>query len=113
VLACLPLIGGALTLVIFTRSFYSIKVNLYGNDPQGLRWWRRTTLFKDSLAIMNRITPESPAPISFEDDHQGLHSFGQTDSGLSTKRRTVLIATLEYEIMGWNLKVRYASDAKP
>jgi alpha-1,3-glucan synthase len=105
--ASLPLIGGILSLLIFTNIFYPIKVNTYGNDPQGLRWWRQiNAILKESLAILKSLVQRSLIT-------SGLYVDGQTTAdgppmglGTSIKIRTVLIATLEYEILGWNLKIR-------
>jgi alpha-1,3-glucan synthase len=105
--ASLPLIGGILSLLIFTNIFYPIKVNTYGSHPQGLRWWRQMdAIIRERLAILKSLVQRSL-------NTSGLYVDGQTtgerpamDLVTPIKIRTVLIATLEYEILGWNLKIR-------
>jgi alpha-1,3-glucan synthase len=114
----LPILGGILSLLIFTNAFYAIKVNLYGNDPKGLRWWRRIRWvhvakerFVAGFEGFVRGPPTNLVPTRsvFDVTSQTTadHS-GPVTVGFSTAhtRRKVLIATLEYEILGWNIKVR-------
>jgi hypothetical protein len=93
--------------LIFTNIFYPIKVNTYGNDPQGLRWWRQVdAIIKERIAILKSLVQRSLNTSGLYVD--GLTTGERPPMGLVTpiKIKTVLIATLEYEILGWNLKIR-------
>jgi alpha-1,3-glucan synthase len=105
--AFLPLIGGILSLLIFTYTFYPIKVNLYGNDPQGLRWWRRQdAIIRKKLAVEKRLVLRPTTTSVLDVDSPTTRDRPPIGLEVSTKLRTVLIATLEYEILGWDLKIR-------
>jgi alpha-1,3-glucan synthase len=103
---CLPLIGGILSLFIFTITFYPVKVNVYGNDPQGLPWWRRLNPSKRWLAVVKSLVQKITTARVLQD--RNFDALGEipTENGASIKSRKVLIATLEYEILGWDIKVR-------
>ena len=105
--ASLPLIGGILSLLIFTNIFYPIKVNTYGNDPQGLRWWRQIdAIIKERLATLKSPVQRTLSASRLYVDAQTTGDRPPLGVGTSLKIRKVLIATLEYEILGWNLKIR-------
>jgi hypothetical protein len=63
-------------------------------------------IIRETLAVLKSLVQRSL-------NTSGLYVDGQTTGdgppmglGTSIKIRTVLIATLEYEILGWNLKIR-------
>lgn len=102
-LLSIPLITGTLAVVIFMWSFYGIRHNRYGVRPKGASKYipilgalgnKSTTDLKDNTPITEKIfRPKySSEIIGWPEDKD--------------KRRKVLIATLEYEIFDWKLKVK-------
>lgn len=100
-LAVIPVLTALLAAAIFRYSFYSIKVNKWGMKPS-----KETSYFpivgghkekkdideKGALALAEKSHKGSDKMIGWPED--------------PSKRRKVLIATLEYEIIDWKLKVK-------
>lgn len=102
-LLTIPFITATVAVVVFMWTFYGIRHNRYGVRPKGASKYlpilgslgnRSTTDFKDNMPISEKIfRPKHPGDvIGWPEDKD--------------KRRKVLIATLEYEIMDWKLKVK-------
>lgn len=100
-LAAIPVITAFVAAMIFRYSFYSIKVNKWGMKPT-----KETSYFpiigghkekdkdlseKGALALADKPSKQTKV-IGWPED--------------AGKRRKVLIATLEYEIIDWKLKVK-------
>ena len=102
-LLSIPLITGTLSVVIFMWSFYGIRYNKWGVKP---------TKDHSYFPILGALGHKSTSNLSKE--HMSEKIFGghhkQTDvigwPEDKNKRRKVLIATLEYEIIDWKLKVK-------
>ncbi|KAK0612409.1 putative cell wall alpha-1, 3-glucan synthase [Bombardia bombarda] len=89
-LAVLPIVGGLTAVWIFMGSFYKVKVNKVGFKRRG-----RSPLRDFS----NRLSS-----ISFENfRHKGDEMEMAVVPG---KRRKVIIATMEYNIDDWNIKIK-------
>ncbi|KAI0035090.1 glycoside hydrolase family 13 and glycosyltransferase family 5 protein [Vararia minispora EC-137] len=101
-LLSIPLVTGSLAAAIFMWSFYGIKHNRWGVKPN-----------KDHSAyfpILGALGNKSKADLK---DGTPLGEVAHRHSGEiigwpenKNKRRKVLIATLEYEIIDWKLKVK-------
>ncbi|KAF8121955.1 glycoside hydrolase family 13/glycosyltransferase family 5 protein [Boletus edulis] len=102
-LLAIPLITATFAVVIFMWTFYGIRHNRYGVRAKGPSKYfpilgsfgnKSTTDLKDSMHISEKIfRQKGPAEIiGWPEDKD--------------KRRKVLIATLEYEIFDWKLKVK-------
>jgi alpha-1,3-glucan synthase len=87
----LPLIGGIATVLIFRGSFYKVKFVEMGlnSDKFQIGPYIKMTAEKASNAFL--VRPRSPKP-----EPNQSHE----------KRRTVLIATMEYNIDDWNIKIK-------
>ncbi|KKY18703.1 putative alpha-glucan [Phaeomoniella chlamydospora] len=101
-LACLPFICACAAIFCFWRSFYQVKHNKIGvtND---------TGFFATIMAA--RSTFDKSRPLGMLSRKNSIASMRPTDTGLtaaigSTQRRTVLIATMEYEIEDWNIRIK-------
>lgn len=105
-LALLPLVAAILCCVVFMRSFYKVKVNELGiSEKVGLlekvrlrlpgRKANRTSVANVSSDL--GLFPATPTG--------GLGNALAADTG-SPDRRTVLIATMEYEIEDWEIKIK-------
>jgi alpha-1,3-glucan synthase len=108
-LLVIPLITGTLAVVVFMRSFYGIKHNKYGAKASS----GYSKYFPILGALGNRSTSELKDPA--EQGSRNEKSFRQKSNANAeiigwpedkNKRRKVLIATLEYEIIDWKLKVK-------
>lgn len=97
-LATLPVVGGLTAVWIFMGSFYKVKVNKFGFKRRS-----RSPLGE----VANHFST-----LSFEDFRRKSHenmemSFvGGDGAGAVVKRRTVLIATMEYNIDDWEIKIK-------
>lgn len=93
-LALVPLSTGALAIWFFLKSFYHVKFNEHGMSE------KRSTL----ITAAKRVGSWTPKPKSGAlADPQRAEGFAIANE---ERRRTVLIATMEYEIEDWNLKVK-------
>ena len=97
-LLTIPLLTGILAVFIFMWSFYGIKYNKYGVKTKN-----HTNYFP---IFGNKSTSDLAAPISEKifGTKQNVEIIGWPED--KHKRRKVLIATLEYEIIDWKLKVK-------
>ncbi|KAF7778692.1 CAZyme family GH13 [Agaricus bisporus var. burnettii] len=102
-LLSIPLITGVLAVVIFMWTFYGIKHNQYGVKAKNHSTYfpilaalgnKSTTDFKDTSAMSEKIFGHK----------QPTEIIGWPEA--KNKRRKVLIATLEYEIIDWKMKVK-------
>ncbi|KAJ6440216.1 Cuticle-degrading protease [Purpureocillium lavendulum] len=87
-LATLPLLGGLLSVWVFMGSFYKIKINKIGFRKRGRSPFRK---FKNIRDISVEAFREKESP-------DALATPG--------KRRKVIIATMEYNIDDWNIKIK-------
>ena len=93
-LAVVPVLGGLFAVWIFMGSFYKVKVNKVGFKRRG-----RSPLGKAAYQISS---------LSFEDlrKPRDSNSISGVGAAAAVKRRTVLIATMEYNIDDWNIKIK-------
>ncbi|TDL24794.1 glycoside hydrolase family 13/glycosyltransferase family 5 protein [Rickenella mellea] len=106
-LLSIPLITGTLAVLIFMWSFYGIKYNRFGMKP--VKAAGRYIPIIGSLANKSTTTVNEKKEMS-EKSISGHHAkaieaIGWPEDTKKT-RRQVLIATLEYEIIDWKLKVK-------
>jgi alpha-1,3-glucan synthase len=94
ILAVLPVVGGLFAVWVFMGSFYKIKVNKTGFKHRGMSPFSKAA---------SQISSQS-----FEDFRNSHDSVEMSDIGVSAavKRRTVLIATMEYNIDDWNIRIK-------
>ena len=106
-LAILPFVGGCLGATTFCRSFYQVKHNQVGfSDKNKLIDMITPAQVKDiarNLVMGTRVTSNSN--VSGSDSSFDKASGLAADTG-SLHRRTVLIATMEYEIEDWDIKIK-------
>ncbi|KAE8356280.1 hypothetical protein BDV28DRAFT_127311 [Aspergillus coremiiformis] len=93
-----PLLMGVAGVFIFIRSFYQVKLNTDGNtvkdDKLPLLFWRkvRGKLTGDDYSELVMSDKAIPTDVAM--------------AGAPERRRTVLIATMEYNIEDWKVKVK-------
>ncbi|OCB86737.1 modular protein [Sanghuangporus baumii] len=105
-LVSIPIITGTLAVLIFMRSFYGIKYNKWGLKPTKPS---HTAYFPILGSLGNKSTADlKDAASEKHHGHSGLQYTGEMIGWPEdkAKRRCVLIATLEYEIIDWKLKVK-------
>lgn len=95
-LATLPIVSALIVVWTFMGSFYKVKINKVG--------FKRRSKSPLGRAANHLST------LSFEDfrrksaDNMEMSNYGGV--GAVVKRRTVLIATMEYNIDDWNIKIK-------
>ncbi|KAG9248333.1 hypothetical protein BJ878DRAFT_564182 [Calycina marina] len=108
-LATIPLITAGLTIWAFIKSFYGVKFNQIGVAkktaliPLALRrkFKKSPQLNEKAMVSMTELsTPRTSDPTSREDGVDPLHA------DLGGHRRSVLIATMEYDIEDWEIKIK-------
>ncbi|KIK71072.1 glycosyltransferase family 5 protein [Collybiopsis luxurians FD-317 M1] len=98
-LVSIPLITGTLAVLIFMWSFYGIKYNQYGVKAK--------TNYFPILGALGGKSSDSKDGVAMSEKkvhRSNTEIIGWPEDKL--KRRKVLIATLEYEIIDWKLKVK-------
>ncbi|KAF7294911.1 Modular protein with glycoside hydrolase family 13 and glycosyltransferase family 5 domains [Mycena indigotica] len=101
-LLAIPLITGTISVLVFMWSFYGIKHNQYGV---------KTKSHKNYFPILGLGTKSSNDAKDGEHTSEKLFGHKHNTDIIGwpedkNKRRKVLIATLEYEIIDWKLKVK-------
>ena len=128
----IPIISSILAIFLFKGSFYSVKFNQIGITekksyvPLGLRrktqresgqslWTmpRRTPAAMSGITLAGSATPQQQWPESPGTQTPcGAHTPGAEMLGVlsaaatTAKRRTVLLATMEYDIEDWAIKIK-------
>lgn len=107
-LLIIPLVTGCLAVGIFRWSFYGIKHNQYGVQPK-----ESHLNYFPILGSLTGKDQKGGASTPMTEKFFSLTHGGKSHSGDiigwpedPNKRRKVLIATLEYEIIDWKLKVK-------
>ncbi|KAL9621193.1 MAG: hypothetical protein Q9160_004325 [Pyrenula sp. 1 TL-2023] len=102
----IPVLTGALGIWAFMKSFYQVKFNQIGiSDKKGLIPLAIRRHFKKQIHV-EKGEGESLNPLMRLANKSG---FLQTSSAFATKsnhRRMVLIATMEYDIEDWAIKIK-------
>ncbi|KAL8701695.1 MAG: hypothetical protein Q9224_000388, partial [Gallowayella concinna] len=106
-LALLPLLMGMLCCVAFMKFFYKVKFNEMGITEKGglLPYFRPMLPDQKALrrSVANLFTDSKIGLAAPPQD--GLSGALAAETG-SPDRRTVLIATMEYEIEDWDIKIK-------
>jgi alpha-1,3-glucan synthase len=89
-LAVLPVVGGLFAVWIFMGSFYKVKINKVGFKKRGRSPFR---------SAANRLSNLSFESLRHKDDAIEM-------GAIAGKRRKVIIATMEYNIDDWNIKIK-------
>ncbi|KAF2220931.1 hypothetical protein BDZ85DRAFT_297645 [Elsinoe ampelina] len=112
-LAVVPLVLGLVGVWAYQRMFYQVKFNLTGlvNEKETLPAAIRKHF--SMVSVKEKPTTEEttsgPSPVDDDSMVSPRHSVEATmaaGSALASKRRTVLIATMEYDISDWNIKIK-------
>ncbi|KAH7010584.1 putative cell wall alpha-1, 3-glucan synthase [Microdochium trichocladiopsis] len=90
-MATLPIVGGLTAVWIFMGSFYKVKVNKIGFKKRGRSPFGN---------LANGLST-----VSFE-NFRHKNEAGMELAGVPGKRRKVIIATMEYNIDDWNIKIK-------
>ncbi|KAJ5797273.1 uncharacterized protein N7503_006569 [Penicillium pulvis] len=94
-----PIVMGLAGVLIFIQSFYQVKLNKDGNVIKGetipVLFWRKVKAKFPKHSDLEDAISEKALPT-------GIAVGGVVDQ----QRRTVLIATMEYDIQDWKLKVK-------
>ncbi|KAH8750212.1 glycosyl transferase group 1 [Diaporthe sp. PMI_573] len=96
-LAVLPVLGGLVAIWTFMGSFYKVKVNKIGFKRRGRSPFGRAANRLSSLSFEDFRKPRDSNSMEMSDIGAGA---------VAIKRRTILIATMEYNIDDWNIKIK-------
>jgi len=99
-LLILPVITAMVSAMIFRYTFYSIKVNKWGMKPSKESYFPIIGGHKEKSGDMN----EKAVALNTKSSKPPGKIIGWPED--PNKRRKVLIATLEYEIIDWKIKVK-------
>ncbi len=102
-LAILPAAMGVLSIWVFMKSFYKVKFNQVGiMEKQALV---PLALRRKFARLRNASDHKEGLPMAGDRSaNRSLTSLAE--AGGSVKRRTVLIATMEYDIEDWGIKIK-------
>jgi alpha-1,3-glucan synthase len=98
-LLSIPLITGVLAVLIFRWSFYGIFTNTQGVKPKSSHGH-----YFPIIGSGGKDKDSTPTSGLFHHHKNPTDIIGWPED--ANKRRRVLIATLEYEIIDWKLKVK-------
>jgi alpha-1,3-glucan synthase len=98
----IPVVTATLAVVVFRWSFYGIRHNKYGAKPSKNRYKHFPTI--GTMGDMSTSDLKSRAQPSEKAFREHIATICWPED--QNKRRKVLIATLEYEIFDWNVKVK-------
>ena len=113
-LATLPILSAIFGVWVYRRAFYQVKFNEIGLKP----YRPLISIAMKRKLRLNRWSSQSVIPISEKKKHEGTSndlitmdigpSAGQSALAMrdSAPRRTVLIATMEYDIEDWGIKIK-------
>ncbi|PYH63384.1 alpha-1,3-glucan synthase [Aspergillus vadensis CBS 113365] len=104
-LAVIPVATAVGAVFIYLKAFYQVKFNQIGVTE-------KTSTLAPILGALMKITRSSNEKEASPEDNQrsvspsGLPTGGAIGAIVSTPRRTVLIATMEYDIEDWAIKIK-------
>ena len=102
-LTAIPIITGTLAAAVFMWSFYGIKHNRYGIKPKASHnYFPIIGLGNKSVSDLKETVPLTEKKLFGHKNKAEIIGWPEDKN----KRRKVLIATLEYEIIDWKLKVK-------
>ncbi|RDW75869.1 glycoside hydrolase family 13 protein [Coleophoma crateriformis] len=100
----IPVVTGGLSIWLFMKSFYAVKFNAVGiSEPHHFiplairRKLKRQEKGEKDMAL------GVPSPIMMHDNPSNVGLSADAGGG---RRRTVLIATMEYDIEDWEIKIK-------
>lgn len=113
----IPILTGAAAVWVFVTSFYGVKLNEFGIvSKKGLEIRGLRQLFKrkkvqglEEISNDPHLSPIKPSDIGIPHEFRQAKQFVQVTTPVTPtipKRLTVLIATMEYEIEDWAIKVK-------
>ncbi|KAL3418573.1 alpha amylase [Phlyctema vagabunda] len=99
-----PVVTGGLSIWLFMKSFYSVKFNQVGiAEPHHFIPLALRRKLKRQEKGEKDFGLQAPGPIMMHDNPSNIGLSADAGGG---KRRTVLIATMEYDIEDWEIKIK-------
>ena len=103
----IPIITGALSIWLFMKSFYAVKVNKVGiSESHSLVPLALRRAMKRSKKGSGEKERSIVAALPMIHSAKNASNFGLDLAAGTTGRRTVLIATMEYDIEDWEIKIK-------
>ena len=112
-MAIVPVATASLGIVLYVRAFYGVKFNQIGlpaSEKKSILPVAVTRRFRNEKEKTSEPpTPRALSPSSAEGSRGSVIRDGFAGGAgafIETKRRTVLIGTMEYDISDWNIKIK-------
>ena len=103
----IPVCTGALGIWAFMKSFYQVKFNQIGiTDKKGFIPLAIRRKFKKQIHVEKGEASESLNPLMRLANKSGFLQTSSAFASKSNRRRMVLIATMEYDIEDWAIKIK-------
>ena len=113
----IPILTGAASVYIFVSSFYGVKLNEFGKvSKKGLGIGAMLQIFRrkkmqssENHTEKPQVSPIKPSDIGIPHEYRQAKQYVKAatpTTPTNPKRLSVLIATMEYEIEDWGLKVK-------
>lgn len=109
-LALVPLLTSCLAIWAFKSSYYQVKFNQVG-IADGSGFWDKTWALLGFCGICGLFKPKSKSEAVVQKEKPAAGTLAAAAAS-STPPRTVLIATMEYEIDDWNIKIKIGGLGK-
>lgn len=105
-LAIIPVATGVLGVWIYIGAFYGVKFNETGLSEKSNFCRSLSTWVSKQRGPENEMEHKTKIPFSSPPDRIPPYNCIPSGPGAGTHRRCVLIATIEYEIADWNVKIK-------
>lgn len=107
-LAAIPILTALAGAWAYQSAFYAVKFNRVGQtEKHGFLPFSRPPDLHIERWIPEKISkPFKKRDVSLEEDTPGQPGIDQVTTIVSPRRRTVLIATMEYDIEDWAIKIK-------
>ncbi|KAI9836233.1 MAG: hypothetical protein M1819_001570 [Sarea resinae] len=112
-LGLIPIITASAAVYIYTRAFYQVKFNQIGVDEKGgfRTWgiWQKLNPYRWLHQGFERVGPtQVETSTELREAGAGYFERPTAEAGAIVKapRKTILIATMEYDIEDWGIKVK-------
>ncbi|KAH7024662.1 putative alpha-1,3-glucan synthase [Microdochium trichocladiopsis] len=114
-----PILGGIMSVLLFKGPFYKVKfvkMGLSGNSTAVGRWCKRVLrvlfpeIMEKRMAKTLTVTRSPQMSLMYQVNSSIVSTLAHSSSGQTMvnvpRRRTVLIATMEYNIDDWDIKIK-------
>lgn len=106
IFAVLPILTAAAGVLLYIRAFYDVKLNEVGFQTESKVTSLLPVYVTSKVWKHERLDEKHPEPRPLSVASSPSPSIMAGNAGATLKRRTVLVATMEYDISDWNIRVK-------